>query len=134
MTNKELLELRATREKLEKETKVLIQKQKTLEDTVCILEEMASIQELEMEIKSLKDAISKLEVKEEELESKLGKKSVNKKAEPKGKKASKKLEDRKPEMSDEVNGEKDGSDITIATVVYSNEVKQKPVQKKKRFF
>ena len=134
MTNKELLELRAIREELEKETKVLIQKQKTLEDNVCILEEMASIQELEMGIKSLKDAISKLEVKEEELESKLGKKSANKKAEPKGKKASKKLEDRKPEMSDEVNGEKDGSDITIATVVYSNEVKQKPVQKKKRFF
>ena len=134
MTNKELLELRVIREKLEKETETLSQKQKSLEDNVCILEEKVTIEELEMTQKALKNTISKLQVKKEELESKLNKKSVGKKRAPRRKKVFKKLEDKKPAVLEEVNGEIVGSDITIATVVYPSEVEQKPVKKKKRFF
>jgi len=134
MTNTELLELRALREKLEKENRALAQKQKSFEYNVCLLEEKVSIEELEKKQKELKNVVSKLEAKKEELESKLTKKPVKKKKARKSKKVVKKLEDKKTVVSEEAYGENVEGNLTITTVVDSVVEEQKVVKKKRRFF
>jgi len=133
MTNKELLELRARREKLEKETKALAQKQRGLEDNVCLLEEKVSIEELEKKQKELRKAVLDLEANKEELESKLRKKPVRKKV-SKSKKVATRLENKEPPIVEEAKDENSIDDLEITTVVDSPVEEQKPVKKKRRFF
>ena len=133
MTNKELLELRVLREKLEKETKALAQKQKSLEDNVCLLEEKVIIEELEKKQKELRKVVSDLEANKEELESKLRKKPGRKKT-SKSKKVATRLENKKSAIIEEAKDENSDNDLEITTVIDSPVEEQKPVKKKRRFF
>jgi chromosome segregation ATPase len=132
MTNKELLELRARREKLERETKALVQKQKSLETSMHVLKEKVSIEELEKEHRALKRAVANLVKRKKSLESKLSKVKGKKKV-SKNEKETENLEDNKTVVVEETMPET-SSDLEVTTVVASPVVEQKPVKKKRRFF